>query len=127
MPTYPEITDSRYHDMSFDDVEKLREKLKVESALLINDSQLLLYLNQLEKRYSTKIKMSQNISIFSFISAFIVIFINWKLSPIFFIMGIIAGQASRNLAKRFIYKQCLEDTVFLKFALAVGLVKLNTE
>jgi ABC-type multidrug transport system fused ATPase/permease subunit len=126
MSQYPEIKNTEYHEMSFDDVDKIREKVASgKVGLLIKETELLLYLNQMEKKYSSKLRLIQNISIIGFVGTFVFIFINWKLSPLIFVISIIAHIYSRKLARQYIYKQCAEDRVFLKFALGVGLVKVQ--
>lgn len=126
MSQYPEIRNLEYHEMSFNEIDKIREKVSTGKAeLLINETELFLYLNQMEKNYSSKLKIVQNISIIGFIGCIVFIFINWKLSPFLFILAIIAQVYSRKLARKYIFKQCAEDRVFLKFALSVGLVKLQ--
>ena len=113
--------------MSFEDVDKIRENVASgKTGLMIKDTELFLYLNQMEKKYSSKLKLIQNVSIIGFIGTFVFIFINWKLSPVLFIISIIAQVYSRKLARQYIYRQCAEDRVFLKFALGVGLVKITT-
>lgn len=126
MSKYPEIINPQFHEMGFEEVDKIREKVASgKVGLLINESQLLLYLNQIERKYSFQLKWIQNISIVGFIGTFVFIFINWKLSPIFFVIAVIAQIYNRKLARKYIFKQCSEDRVFLKFALGVGLVKLK--
>ena len=71
------------------------------------------------------LKMVQNFYFIGFPLSLLFIFINWKISPILFIFSIIVQTCNRKLAKRFICNQCVEDRGFLKFALAVGLVKLE--
>lgn len=127
MPSYPEIKNQEFHEMSFEDVDKIRENVASgKTGLMIKDTELFLYLNQMEKKYSSKLKLIQNVSIIGFIGTFVFIFINWKLSPVLFIISIIAQVYSRKLARQYIYRQCAEDRVFLKFALGVGLVKITT-
>lgn len=116
---------SQYHDISFEEVEKIRKQVAAgEKDLIIDQTQLLLYLNQLDSKYSSQLKLLSYTSIIAFIGCFIVLFINWVLSPILFIVTILANKYSRKLANKYIWKQCAEDKVFLKFALAVGLVEL---
>lgn len=125
MDHLPDIKNQEYHEMSFDDVDKIREKVASgKVGLMIKETELLLYLNQMEKKYSSTIKLIQYISIIAFLATFVFIFINWKLSPVLFIVAIIAHIYDRKLAREYIYRQCAQDRVFLKFALGVGLVKL---
>lgn len=126
MSQYPEIKNQEFHEMSFDEVDKIREKVASgKVGLMIKETELFLYLNQMDKKYSSKLKMIQNLSIIGFIGTFVFIFINWKLSPVIFIIAIVAHVYDRKLAREYIYRQCAEDRVFLKFALGVGLVKLQ--
>lgn len=126
MSKYPEITNPEYHKMSFENVEKIRKKVTLgEVEIFINETQLFLYLNQMEKKYSTRLRWIQNIFIVGFMGTLVFIFINWKFSPFLFLASIIAQIVGRNLAKKYIYKQCSDDKVFLKFALGEGLVKIQ--
>lgn len=126
MKRHPEIKDQTYHEMSFNQIDEIRSTINSGNLkLLINESELFLYLNQMDKRYSSRLKMLQNLSILSFIGIFIFLFINWKLSPVLFFTSIVFHKVSRNKAKQYIFTQCLEDRAFLKFALATQLVKLH--
>jgi len=126
MTQYPEIKNTEYHEMSFDEVDKIREKVASgKVGLMIKETELLLYLNQMEKKYSSMLKLIQYISMIAFFATFVFIFINWKLSPVIFIIAIVAHVYDRKLAREYIYRQCAQDRVFLKFALGVGLVKLQ--
>ncbi len=131
MNKFPEITNLEYHEMTFEEINKIRDKLTSSKNILINESQLFLYLNQISqsepdgKKLSSTLRWVQNISILGFIGTFIFLFINWKISPLLFLISIIAQIYSRNLAKKYIFRQCTLDEVFLKFALGVGLVKLQ--
>lgn len=128
MSKYPEIKNPQFHEMSFEEADKIREKVASgKVGLFINENQLLLYLNQIEKKYSFWLRWIQNISIIGFMGTFVFIFINWKLSPIFFVIAVVAQIYNRKLARKYIFKQCGEDRVFLKFALGVGLVKLENQ
>lgn len=126
MSKYPEITNSEYHEMGFDELEKIRDNISSKKVgLFLNESQLLLYLNQMEKRYSFQLTWIQYLSTLFFIGIFVFIFINWKISPILFVIFYITHSLNRILARRYIIKQCSEDRVFLKFALSVGLAKIR--
>lgn len=126
MNSYPEIKSPQYHEMSFEEVDRIREKVTSgKVGLLIKETELFLYLNQMDKRHSFTLRMIQNASIIGFIGTFVFLFINWKISPVLFILSIIAHSYSRKLARQYIYREYAEDRVFLKFALGVGLVKLQ--
>lgn len=132
MSKYPEITNLEYHEMTFEEIDRIKEKIASgKTNILINESQLFLYLNQISqsepngKRLSSTLRWMQNISIFGFIGTFVFLFINWKISPLLFLISIITQIYNRNLAKKYIFRQCTLDRVFLKFALGVGLVKLQ--
>ena len=125
MASLPEIKNQEYHEMGFSEVDKIREQLKQgEKRLGIKENELMLYLNHMFPKYSSRVKWTQNISFISLVAAFIFLFINWKVSPFLFILAIATHFYSSSLAKKYIFAQCNEDRVFLKFALAVGLVKL---
>ncbi len=131
MSRYPKITNLEYHEMSFEEVDKIRDRIKSGRVnISINESQLFLYLNQISqsepdgKKLSNTLRWIQNVSILGFIGTFIFLFVNWKISVLLFIISIIFQIQSRNLAKKYIFRQCTLDRVFLKFALGVGLVKI---
>ncbi|MHA1305136.1 MAG: hypothetical protein ACTSPI_15670 [Candidatus Heimdallarchaeaceae archaeon] len=124
----PQIKNQKYHEMDFKKIAEIRNKVVGgDNKLLINETELFLYLNRMDRKYSLRLKWLQNFSILSFINMFIVLFINWKLSPLFFVIAIFFHIVSMNKAKQYLYKQCTEDNVFLKFALAVGLVELERD
>ncbi|MBU4380737.1 hypothetical protein L6255_04425 [Candidatus Parcubacteria bacterium] len=126
MSNLPEIKNPKYHEMDFGEVEKIRESVASGNInLIIDDSKLLLYLNQMERKYSTQLKWIQNISVIGFVGMIVFIFINWTISPFLFVASIVVSMLNRKLAKKYILKQCSEDKVFLKFALAVGLANFH--
>lgn len=126
MKSYPEIKSPEYHSMSFEEVDKIRESIKKgKLAIKINQTQIMLYLNQMNKKHSFILRLVQNTSLISFICVPIFIFINWKLSPVFFVVAIVFGSFVNKLANKYIFEECKEDRVFLKFALATELVALE--
>jgi len=126
MYLYPEIKNPEYHDISFGEADKIRESIKSgKLGIKIKQTQLMLYLNQMSKKHSFILRIIQNVSIISFICVFVFIFINWKLSPIFFVIAVVFGFMVNKLANRYIFEECKEDRVFLKFALSTGLVELE--
>ncbi len=126
MNSYPEIKNPKYHEMSFGEVDKIREKVKSgELEVKIKQTQLMLYLNQMSKIHSFILRMTQNASIISFVFMIVFIFINWKLVPLFFTIAIVSGVLVNKLANKYIFEECRDDRVFLKFALATGLVELS--
>lgn len=126
MSSLPEIKNQKYHEMSFSEIDAIREKLcSGEWGLYIKRTQSMLYLNQMAHKYSFRLKMVQNISIISLIATIVFLFINWKITPLLFIIGIASGVWVSKKSLEYIGKNCQEDRVFLKFALAVGLVELQ--
>lgn len=126
MSQFPQIKNHQYNEMSFEDIEKIRERLATGNQTLgVNKRQLLLYLNQMDKKYSTPVKWLQYYCLAGIAVSIFTLFINWMISPFIFISALVAGSYSRRLAGQYIFRQCQEDKVFLKFALAVGLVTLE--
>lgn len=81
----------------------------------------------MNKKYKLILEWVQNLRWLSIIGIIIFLFINWKVSislllGLFFFTTILS---STSLAMKFIRKQCLEDRVFLKFALTAELVKIT--
>lgn len=119
------IKNSYYHMLSFKEIDKIRKRiLSKELSLYINTTQLYLYLNQMDEKYSFILKWVQNLNIASIVGTIIFIFLNWRVSLLLGFVFLITGMCSTRLAMKFIRKQCEEDRVFLKFALAVELVKV---
>lgn len=128
MPVYPEIKFKEYHKMSFEKIDNIRTKIvSGEVDLLVNKLQSMAYLNQMFPKYSLTLKWLQNISIICFLGTFVVLLINWRVAPIIFIVAVVMSVLVNKLAPRFIFQQCKEDRVFLKFALTTGLVKIGGE
>lgn len=126
MNSYPEIKTPKYHEMSFGETDKVRERIKSGNlSLKIKQIELMFYLNQMSKKHSFILKMTQNVSIISFICMVVFIFINWKLSPVFLVIAVLSGILVNKLANNYIFEECKEDRVFLRFALATGLVKIE--
>ncbi len=122
----PQIRNPEFDLMSFGEIDKIRDKVASgKLGLLIKETELFLYLNQMKKKYRLCLKVVQNFYFIGFPLSLVFIFINWKISPILFILSIIVQSCNRKLAKKFIFNQCIADRVFLKFALAVELVKLE--
>ena len=128
MPIYPEIKFEKYHKMSFEEIDTIRTKIvSGEVGLLVNKLQSMAYLNQMFPKYSFTLKWLQNISIICFLGTFVVLFINWRVAPVIFIVAVVMSVLVNRLAPKFIFQQCKEDRVFLKFALATGLAKIEGE
>ncbi len=120
-----QIKNAKYHEMSFSEIDKIREGIQNgKLILLINSVQLMLYLNQMKKSYAFILKRSQDLQIVGFLAGFIFIFLNWKVALLIFLITIIYSVFQSRLPFHFIRKNCLEDRVFLKFALATELVKV---
>lgn len=126
LSSLPQITNEEYHLMSFGQIDEIRKKLNSgEDALNINKTQLMLYLNQMTKKHSFILKWIQNISIIGLIGFIPLLFFNWKLAIFSLIVGIGMGFIQQKKASEYIFRECLDDRVFLKFALSVGLVKIK--
>jgi len=120
-----QIKNAKYHEMSFSDIDNIREDIQdCKLILLINSLQLMLYLNQMKKSYAFVLKRSQELQIVGFIAGFIFIFLNWKVALLIFFLTIVYSVFQSRLPFYFIRKNCLEDRVFLKFALTTELVKV---
>lgn len=120
-----QIKNATYHEMSFSDIDKIREEIQDgKLTLLINSLQLMLYLNQMKKSYAFILKRSQELQIVGFLGGFIFVFLNWKIALLIFLLTIIYSVFQGWLPFYFIRRNCLEDRVFLKFALATELVKV---
>ena len=121
-----EIKNTRYHEMPFSDIDKIRKDIQDgKLILLINSVQLMLYLNQMKKSYAFILRRSQDLQIGSFLIGVVFIFLNWKIAILIFLLAIIYSVFQSRLPFYFIRKNCLEDRVFLKFALATELVKVT--
>jgi len=120
-----QIKNAKYHEMSFSEIDKIKEDiLDGKLILLINSVQLMLYLNQMKKSYAFVLKRSQELQILGFLAGVVSIFLNWKVALIIFLLTIIYSVFQSRLSFYFLRKNCLEDRVFLKFALATELVKV---
>ena len=114
-----EIKNTQYHEMPFSDIDKIRKDIQDgKLILLINSVQLMLYLNQMKKSYAFILRRSQDLQIGSFLVGVVFIFLNWKIAILIFLLAIIYSVFQSRLPFYFIRKNCLEDRVFLKFALA---------
>ena len=123
---YPEIKNPYYHNLSFKEIDKIKEDLLAgKLKLYINTAQLYLYLNQINKKYSLILRWVQNLKIISIIGAIIFLFFDWRISIVLGVLFLLTGLSTGKLAMKFIRKHCLEDRVFLKFALACELVKVS--
>jgi len=121
-----EIKNTRYHEMPFSDIDKIRKDIQDgKLTLLINSVHLMLYLNQMKKSYSFILRRLQDLQIGSFLVGVVFIFLNWKIAILIFLLAIIYSVFQSRLPFYFIRKNCLEDRVFLKFALATELVKVT--
>ena len=121
-----EIKNTQYHEMPFSDIDKIRKDIQDgKLILLINSVQLMLYLNQMKKSYAFILRRSQDLQIGSFLVGVVFIFLNWKIAILIFLLAIIYSVFQSRLPFYFIRKNCLEDRVFLKFALATELVKVT--
>ena len=126
MGKLPEIKNEKYHKMSFGEIDGIIKDINEgKLILLINSIQLMLYLNQMKKSYAFILKRSQDVQIVIFVAGIVVLFLNWKVAILIIFLGIILGVFQSRLPFYFIRKNCLEDRVFLKFALSTELVKVK--
>jgi len=120
------IKNTHYHNLSFQEIDKIRENIiSRDLNLYINTTQLYLYLNQMNKKYSLILRWVQNVNILSAIGMIVFLFFRPAISIILLIIFFVTGFSQHKLAMKYIGKQCLEDRVFLKFALAVELAKVS--
>lgn len=126
MKAYPKIINKKYHDITFSDIDIIREKIiSGEIGLIIKKQQKMLYLNQMLPKYSFTLKRVQDVSFLSLILSLGILFFNWKVSIFLFLIFVFAGIFVYKKGLTYIAKNCMEDRVFLKFALAVGLVEIQ--
>jgi hypothetical protein len=126
MNTATQIKNLKYHDMSFAEIDSVREKIiSGEIELLVNQSETLLYLNSMDAIYKWRLKWIQNLSIVALVAAILFLFINWHVSIALFPISIVAGMFVNLNAPKYIIANCKKDRVFLKFALSVGLVSIR--
>jgi hypothetical protein len=120
-----QVKNANFHEMSFSDIDKIREDiLEGKLVFLINSVQLMLYLNQMKKLYAFVLKRSQELQIIGFLAGFVFIFLNWKVALLIFLFTLVYSVFQSRLPFYLIRKNCLEDRVFLKFALATEIVKV---
>jgi hypothetical protein len=122
------MLNKKYHDMSFSDIDIVRNKIILgRVGLIIKRQQKMLYLNQMLPKYRILLKRVQDFSIIALIAALVFLFINWKVALVLLLVFIAAGIFVSKKALTYIGKNCMEDRVFLKFALSVGLVEIKEE
>ena len=123
---FPQIKNNHYHNISWDEIKLLQKDIiDGKYNLLIKKTQLMLYLNQMNPLYKKKLILIQNLSILFFIISIIFIFFNLLISLFSFLIFISLSFLNQKEAIKLIYKNCVEDYVFLRFALSVGLVSLE--
>ena len=128
MKTYPQIVNEKYHQMSFSEIDKIREKIiSGQVGLRIKRQQKMLYLNQMLPKYRFILKRVQDVSFLAFIGTVVFLFFNWKFSVVLLVIGITAGVFVSKKALTYIAQNCMEDRAFLKFALGVGLVEIQED
>jgi ABC-type bacteriocin/lantibiotic exporter with double-glycine peptidase domain len=119
------IKNYKYHEMSFREIDEIRNDIKNgKLILLIKITELMLYLNQINKFHGFVLKRMQEFQLLAFLSGIILIFINWKLALIILVFSLPYSIFLSKLAFYLIRKNCLENRVFLKFALATELAKV---
>ena len=128
MKVHPKIVNEKYHDMDFSDIDIIRNKIiSGKIGLIIKRQQKMLYLNQMLPKYRLILKRVQELSLLGLIATVVFIFINWRISIILFPVSIAAGIFVSKKGLTYIAKNCMEDRVFLKFALSVGLVEIQED
>jgi hypothetical protein len=126
MKTYPKIVNDKYHQMSFSDIDIIRNKIiSGDVGLIIKRQQQMLYLNQMLPKYKFVLKRVQDVSFLGSIGAIVFLFINWKIAALLLPISIVAVIFVSKKSLTYIAKNCMEDRAFLKFALAVGLVEIQ--
>ena len=116
---------SDVNDMSLEKIDEIRESLRLrKGALEVNQQILFKHTAALPpgKRTGVLIAGWGPIVIFPF--APVLYFYEWKLALFTIFLCIFWVGMGRKYAAAAIRRQCYNDSVFLKFALAAGLVKL---
>lgn len=111
--------------MSLEKIEEIRNVLRQrKGGVAVNQQVLFKHAAALPpaKRTAVLIAGWGPIALFPFVPVFY--FFDWKLSLFALFFGIFWVGMGRKFAQATILKQCSEDSVFLKHALAVGLVRL---
>ena len=116
---------SEFKEGTLENVEEIRERLRQRKAgLTVNPQVLFRHAAALPPGKRAAVMIAGWGPIVLFPCAPILYFYEWKLALLTLFLGIFWVGMGRKLAQAVILKQCLEDGVFLKFALSVGLVKL---
>ena len=116
---------SNYHEMSLEKIEEIRNVLvQRKGGLAVNQQVLFKHAAALPPAKRTAVLIAGWGPIVIFPLAPILYFFEWKLALFTIFLCIFWVGMGRKFAQATILKQCYEDSVFLKFALTVGLVKL---
>ena len=111
---------------SLEKIEEIRNRLRERKGRLTVNQQILFKHNAAlppAKRIVVLVAGWGPVVLFPF--APILYFYEWKLALLTIFLCIFWVGMGRKLAQAVILKQCHEDSVFLQFALKVGLVKLE--
>jgi hypothetical protein len=126
MKTYLQIVNEKYHQMSFSDIDIIRQEIiSGKVGLIIKRQRKMLYLNQMLLKYRFILKRVQDVSYLGLFGTVVFLFVNWKISVLLFTISIFTGIFVSKTSLTFIAKNCVEDRAFLKFALTVGLVEVQ--
>ncbi len=113
------------NDLSLEKIEEIRSGLlQRKGGLAVNQQSLFRHAAALPPARRTGVLIAGwgPIVLFPFVP--ILYFFEWKLSLFAIFLGIFWVGMGRKYAEAVVRKQCLEDSAFLKNALAAGLVKL---
>lgn len=120
-----DVRKNEFGEMNLEKIEEIRSGLiQRKGGLAVNQQVLFKYAAALPpaKRAGVLIAGWGPIALFPFVP--VLYFFDWKLSLFAIFLGIFWVGMGRKFAQATILKQCFEDGAFLKYALAVGLVKL---
>lgn len=83
------------------------------------------YINLMKRPYAFILKRSQDLQIVGFLASIIFNFLNLHVAVLIFLFTVIYSVFQSKLPFYFTRKNCIQDRVFLKFALATELIKVS--
>jgi len=116
---------NEFNEMSLEKIEEIRSRLRERKGRLeVNQQVLFKHVAALPPAKRTAVLIAGWGPIVIFPLAPILYFFEWKLALFTIFLCIFWVGMGRKFAQAVLLKQCHADSVFLKFALTAGLVKL---
>lgn len=125
----PKIVNEHFHNASFQEIDAIKEKYAQGKLTFAVDKKLAVSVansKSMPGNYRAAMKFWFLVQLACFIGAIIVFFtVHWIAGIGLFLMGLVVRSANNKSAAQNVIEVSKQDRVFLKYALAIGLIEIR--